>query len=278
MQIPTILVNPITFNLWKYKMKNILILFLSTVLVACGGADAQTEYPPPIISPLSNQGLRIEKNAGPLDGYHGGLNLFRDAYNLSGGIHGHVNTGLIARTRTGQNQTTFEWTSLFLLDNYADAGENVAMYAQANAFGKGPSWAIVGECTNAFAPHATCVGAEINVSTTGPDTGNRIGIDIVLADGPLWRGLGASSIVEGTAGIRIGTSNPSTKYGRWTYGLKLDGNMGTGIDTTDAQTKTAIKLKAGQQIELGDGIRIDYKDGQIRFLNGTRVVHQFAMQ
>jgi hypothetical protein len=255
-------------------MKNILILFLTTVLVACGGADASSsDNPMPDTQPL-----RIQAKAGPNDAYQGGINLFRDAYSLSGGTHGHVNTGLYVRTRTGKRQTAFEWSGLFLLDNYADAGENVALYAQANAFGKGPSWAFVGECTNAFAPEATCVGAEINVSTTGPDTGNRIGIDIVLADGPLWRGLGASSVVEGTAGIRIGTSNPSTRYGRWTYGLKLDGTMGTGIDTTAAQTQTAIKLKAGQQIELGDGIRIDYKDGQIRFLNGTRVVHQFAMQ
>lgn len=260
-------------------MKLLLTLFLAALIQGCGGAGANTEPTPTVTpSPLNAQGIRIQKPAGPSDAYDGGFNLFRDTYNLSGGTHGHVNTGLYARTRTGAGQTAFEWTGLFLLDNYSNAGENVALYAQANAFGNGPSWAFVGECTNAYAPHATCVGAEINVSTTGRDTGNRIGIDVVLADGKLWRGMGPSDVVEGTAGLRIGSSWPSTPHAKWTYGIKLDGKMTTAIDMTNAETSTAIKLKPGQQIDLGDGVRIDYANGQIRFLNAGRVIHQFPMQ
>ncbi len=256
-------------------MKSVRIL-LATALLAfmsgCGGAGAQTEA-----STGTGTGIRIQKQAGPNDAYDGGFNLFRDAYNLNGGKPGHVNTGLYARTRTGQGQTAFEWTGLFLMDNYADAGENVALYAQANGFGAGPNWGLVSECTNAYSLGSACVGAEINVSTAGRDTGTRIGIDVVLADGPLWRGMAASSVIEGTAGLRIGSSYPSSPHAKWTSGVKLNGNMGTAIDISGATTQTAIKLKPGQQIDMGDGVRIDLSGGQIRFLNGERVVHSFPM-
>jgi hypothetical protein len=255
-------------------MKTFLIMALAAVLSACGGSSAQTENKEP-----DTASLRVQPKAGPSDAYSGGINLFRDAHGLSGGTHGHVNTGLYARTRTGAGQTAFEWTGLFLMDNYSNAGENVALYAQANGFGRGPNWALVAECTNAFAPHATCVGAEINVSTTGEDTGNRIGVDVVLADGPLWRGMGPSAVIEGTAAVRIGVSQPSSPHGIWKYGLKVQDKVGVAIDTTGAETKTAIRLKEGQRIELDatGQIKIDFTAGQIRFLNGERVVHSFAM-
>ncbi|MFY8044684.1 MAG: hypothetical protein ACOVOD_17335 [Rhodoferax sp.] len=166
-----------------------------------------------------------------------------------------------------------------MLDNYSNAGENVALYAQANAFGRGPSWALVGECTNAFAPNSTCVGAEINVSTTGKDTGNRIGIDVVLSDGPLWRGMGPSATIEGTAALRIGSSYPASPQAKWSYGVKVQDKVGVALDTTGADTKSAIRLKQGQRIELDSYglIRIEYDKGAIRFLNGDRVVHSFPM-
>jgi hypothetical protein len=258
-------------------MKPFNILLATAVLAfvsGCGGADAQPEAPP---STNNTPGIRIQKQAGPNDAYDGGINLFRDAHYLAGGTPGHVNTGLYARTRTGKGQTAFEWTGLFLMDNYADAGENVALYAQANGFGKGANWGFVSECTNAYSPRSTCVGAEINVSTTGEDTGTRIGIDVVLADGPLWRGMAASSVIEGTAGLRIGSSWPSSPHAKWTTGVDLTGRMGTGIDLSKATTQTAIKLKPGQQIDMGDGVRIDLSGGQIRFLNGEQVVHSFPM-
>jgi hypothetical protein len=250
----------------------ILATALLTLVSGCGGAGAQTET-------STGTGIRIQKQAGPNDAYDGGFNLFRDAYALNGGKPGHVNTGLYARTRTGQGQTAFEWTGLFLMDNYSDAGENVALYAQANGFGAGPNWGLVSECTNAYSLGSACVGAEINVSTAGRDTGTRIGIDVVLADGPLWRGMGPSAVVEGTAGLRIGSSVPSSPQAKWTTGIKLTGRMGTAIDTSEATTQTAIRLKAGQQISLDetDTIKIDFSNGAIRFLNKDRVVHSFPM-
>jgi hypothetical protein len=251
----------------------LLILALAVILSACGGSNAQTT------TTEGTPGIRIQKQAGPNDAYDGGFNLFRDAYALNGGTPGHVNTGLYARTRTGQGQTAFEWTGLFVMDNYADAGENVALYTQANGFGAGPNWGFVSECTNTYSLASTCVGAEINVSTAGRDTGNRIGIDVVLADGPLWRGMGPSAVIEGTAAIRVGVSQPSSPHAIWKYGVKIQDKVGVAIDTTGAETKTAIRLKEGQRIELDatGQIKIDFAAGQIRFLNGERVVHSFPM-
>jgi hypothetical protein len=53
--------------------------------------------------------------------------------------------------------------------------------------------------------------------------------------------------------------------------------MDTGIDLSKATTQTAIKLKPGQQIDMGEGVRIDFLNGTIRFLNKDRVVHSFPM-
>ena len=257
-------------NIVRVAIATAMLMFLS----ACGGAGAQPEA-----STATTPGIRIQKQAGPNDAYDGGLSVFRDAYNLTGGTAGAVNTGLFARTRTGQGQTAFEWTGLFVMDNYADAGENVALYAQANGFGAGPNWGFVSECTNTYSLASTCVGAEINVSTAGRDTGNRIGIDVVLADGPLWRGMGPSAVIEGTAAIRVGVSQPSSPHAIWKYGVKIQDKVGVAIDTTGAETKTAIRLKEGQRIELDatGQIKIDFAAGQIRFLNGERVVHSFPM-
>lgn len=248
----------------------------SILLQGCGGADAQTE--PNSSLPFNGTGLKIQKPAGPSDGYDGGLQVFRDTYAVTGGTFGSVNTGLFARTRTGKGQTAFEWTGLFLLDNYSDAGENVALYTQGNSFGKGPTWGLVTECNNAYYPASTCVGQEITMGMAGPDTGGRYGLDVVLADGAFWRGLGQSKVVEGTAGIRVNSMNVAGTSTKWKTGLTVEGPVDVAIDTSKSSTKTAMRLKEGQQVELADGIRIDFASGQIRFLNGTRVIHQFPMQ
>lgn len=219
------------------------------------------------------------REATSSDGYSGGIKLFRDTYLLSGGQRGNVATGLMVRTRTGKGQTGFEWAVLGLLDNYSDAGENVAVYAQANSFGLGPSWGLVAECNNHASLLSPCVGAEINIGTTGRDTGNRIGLDVVLVDGALNRGLSAASTVEATAGLRIGTALNSPQA-LWKYGVKLEGGMQRGLDTTTAKTNAAIVLREGQHVAFtADGrIRMDFSNGAVRLLRDNVVVHSFPMQ
>lgn len=67
------------------------------------------------------------------DGY--GNLVIRDTTNVVGGVPGNVNTCLTAKTIAGKRETAFEWALLAWLDNYSDAGENCALYAQANKLG-----------------------------------------------------------------------------------------------------------------------------------------------
>ena len=91
--------------------------------------------------------------------------------------------------------------------------------------------------------------------------------------------MGPSSTIEGTAAVRVGVSQPSSPHASWEYGVKVQDKVGVAFDTTGAETKSAIRLKEGQRIELDatGQIKIDFTNGQIRFLNGERVVHSFPM-
>lgn len=202
---------------------------------------------------INTSGISIRKPATATDGYDGGLQVIRDTSTAVGGKRGMVNCGLLAKSVAGKDVKNFEWNSLFLLENHADEGENVALYAQGNKLGLGPTWgACVEACDTTENPSGT-VGLEVDCWVTGADTGNRIGADIVVGDAKSTRGLGVSDKAEATAGIRIGTSNVSPKA-KWTTGLVLAGNIGTGIDCTAASAQTAIKLNENQQIVIGNTV------------------------
>lgn len=184
------------------------------------------------------------------DGYSGVT--LRDTTGLAGGERGHVNTTTYTRTIVGKDIKAFEWSALHVLDNYADAGENVAMYAQSNKHGSGPTWgAVVEACDTTPGDASGLVGLEVDCWVSGPDNGERFGIDVVLGDAKQFRGEGPSGAVVGTAALRIGSSNRSTGA-KWA----------TGIDLSGANVGTAIKLGAGQFIQIG-GARIDASTGML---------------
>ena len=233
------------------------------LLLACGivGAQPVTEL----------TGLKVKRPAQSNDGHGGGVYVERDARYVYGGIPGNVNSALTVQTRAGQYGTTFEWAGLYLLDNFADAGENVALYAQANVYGTGRTWAFVSEITDTLGGNRPIVSQEVDLFTTGPDNGSRIGIDVTLGDGRLKRNLGASTgVIGGSAGLRIGGPENT----RWTRGIQLLGNHIVGIDTSTAKTNTAIRLGIGQTIAFDqyDSITMSYNNGRIIFANsGTPV-------
>lgn len=174
------------------------------------------------------------------DGYS--APILRDTTGLSGGEPGHVNTTLYTRTITGKDVKAFEWGALHVLDNYSDAGENVALYAQANKHSSGPTWGVCFEaCDTNPDSKGSLVTEEVDCWVTGKDNGERFGIDVVLGDSKMMRGLGTSEVVEGTAAIRIGPSNMSP-HAKWV----------AGIDMSGANVDTAIKLAAGQHIQIGN--------------------------
>lgn len=176
----------------------------------------------------------------------------RDTTGASGGTPGHVNTAKTVISVAGKDVTAFEWALLALLHNYAEKGENVALYAQANKHSSGPTWGACIEACDLTPGDATgLVGAEVDCWVSGPDNGLRYGIDVVLGDSRLHRELPASEVVEGTAGIRVGASNVAP-HAKWSKGVELTGRMDVGIDLSNCQTDTPIKLPGGMVLGKRD--------------------------
>lgn len=177
------------------------------------------------------------------DGY--GNTFTRDTTGCAGGEPGHVNTAHTVISVAGEDVRAFEWASLALLQNHASAGENVALYAQANKHGSGPTWGACFEACDLTPGDASgLVGAEVDCWVSGPDNGLRFGLDVVLGDSRLMRGLSQSEQVEGTAGIRVGASTVAP-HAKWSKGIELTGRMDVGIDLSNCQTDTPIKLPGG---------------------------------
>lgn len=176
----------------------------------------------------------------------------RDTTGCSGGIPGHVNTAQTVISTAGKDVTAFEWALLALLHNYSDKGENVALYAQANKHSSGPTWgACIEACDLTPGDSTGLVGAEVDCWVSGPDNGLRYGLDVVLGDSRIHRELSQSEVVEGTAGIRIGSSNVAP-HAKWTKGLELTGKMDIGIDLSNLDCETPIKLPNGKVLGKTD--------------------------
>jgi hypothetical protein len=192
-----------------YKLLSIIIL--SLFLQGCGGADAQLSTTP---VPALN---------GAEDANSKALKAIRDVSSASGGRVGFVNSALYAHTITGAYETSFEWTSLSILDNHSLTGENVATYAQCNVFSTGPCWGAVSEVTDTRGTASAIIAHEFDTFATGPDNGNRIGLDIFSGDAKYVRGMGKSEKADSSIALRIGQTS-STPWATWGTGIVLQGN------------------------------------------------------
>ena len=159
----------------------------------------------------------------------------RDTTNVVGGF-GRVDSAVKIHTTSGVNETAFEWGLLSLLYNYSNAGENVAIYAQSNARGKGQTWGLVAEVCDESEQNASLVGQEITMNMAGPDNGNRIGLDITIGDARLWRGKGQSDVAEASVGVRVNAeplgTPASTAKRSWNIGFQTWGFRTSGLHTT----------------------------------------------
>ena len=200
----------------------------------------------------------------------GAVNALRDASAVTGGSSSTINSNIFARSISGAAESSYEWTSVFVLDNYSPISENVAMYAQGNKRAVGSTWAAVTEAkdfTNAADPTAGLVGLEVDIFANGTDVNmRRIGIDLVAG-----RGIPGGAASETYAGIRIGPfgidnanatfTNGIVLQGQYaaalnvtttgTWGLYMAGTKQVGIDLSDAtHTVAAVRLKTKDAIQF----------------------------
>ena len=201
----------------------------------------------------NTNGLQIIKPATATDGYEGGLEVIRDTSTAVGGQKGMVNCGLLSKTIAGKDVKNFEWNGLFILENHSDEGENVALYAQGNKLGVGPTWAACFEACDTTTNPSGTVGIEADCWVTGADTGNRIGVDVVCGDAKASRSLGVSDKAEASVGLRVSTSNTSPNA-KWMSGMQVIGNANTGLDVSTCTASTGIKLNKNQTIMIGDTV------------------------
>lgn len=207
------------------------------------------------MSDINTLGLRINKPATENDGYDGGLQIVRDTAFASGGTHGHVNCASYTRTVAGKDLKQFEWNALMILDNHAQAGENCAMYAQANRHSSGHTFAGVFEAcdTNEGGAESSLRGLEVDVWCSGPDTGNRVGVDICAGDARKFRSMEPSKVSVGTVALRVSsdTGDPRTVGSKWSTAIQLTGPMDVGLDTHQAKTRVALRIGWLQSICIG---------------------------
>jgi hypothetical protein len=239
---------------------------------------------------LNANGIKIEKPAGPSDAYEGGLQVIRDARNVTGGFAGHVNAASYCYTRTGVDQRAFEWNHLTLLDNYSNYGENCAAYDQTNVYGAGASWGRCIEICESDVPskNAPMRSLEIDVGASGPDNGQRYGLHMVVSDGPFGR-RGIRTQAEATYACYGGASG-SSPWARWMYGgffrdyknaglylkgdnsvrgIHIEGTHIVSVDLSGSTDQTAIRMKAGQRICFDgyDDISLSWEGGRLRLKN-----------
>lgn len=209
----------------------------------------------------------------------GAVQALRDASLLSGGTPGFVNTSIMNRTITGVNETAFEWGVLSILDNFATAGENVAIYGQGNRLSTtaGPTWASVFEAQEKVPinnPTSGLVGIEVDNRSNGTDSNNnRIGIDVVCT-----RYDTAGPATTCGFGVRVQTNNDASTTIGTAYGIDLNANVSVGFDASAAVIgQAAFKLGQGQAIAFdaaaahqlshtGTGLRYSISGAQKLFI------------
>jgi hypothetical protein len=180
-----------------------------------------------------------------------GNQVSRDTTNKIGGTPGVVNSTTTAISVNGKLNTDYEWTALTIANNYADAGENCSTYHQANAYGKGPTWAACNEVSDIGEQGATLIATELDVFCTGPDNGRRIGLDVAVGDTRAIHGKPPSPYSEATVGVRVA----SVLYGpAWTWrdAVELTNFRRSGVRIVGTSSASSAILAEGTMATLLD--------------------------
>jgi len=229
----------------------------------------------------------VSLTAGALDSYAGSsINVVRDASAVSGGTIGFVNAAVVARSTSGATETSYEWTNLAIMNNYAASGQNVAVYGQGNKRSTGPTWGIVSEArdhTQAANPAQGLIGIESGIFANGTDNNiSRVAIDISVG-----KGVSAGTINTTSNGLRIAPTNLDVTQGQLINGITLQGNMTVGVQvsstgtwgiqmsgtyTTGIDLGTATTNTSAIRIKNGDNMAFDASSVYRLRHNSTGVV------
>jgi len=254
------------------------------------------------------QNTPIQINVQPADqqcGTNGGISITRDTSGLTMGSY-NINSIDYAYLLTAKNIMGFEWARLTTVDNYTQTGtndraEHCAHYTKYNAYGNAPAF---GHCTEIsdYNGSGALVGEEIDFwirtvdSLKQKDNGSRIGKDfMVAADNSVNhedREVGATAAIR-TSGAGVNSywsfgamfraiRESGVQVTSWARGgvrgLEVLGKWALGLDLSQADLNTAIRLKAGQTIalEATDTITLKFNPSG-RFTLATRGVPVFEI-
>lgn len=175
-------------------------------------------------------------------------------FNYTGGTSGNVSSNLHLTTAVSQNVTNFVWGITSVLNNSADAGENVAIYGQGNRVaGVGPIWGGVFEArdktnTSGVGKSGT-VGIEVDVFANGVVAGsfNRVGIDVVAG-----KGDPTGDTCQVGYGVRVGPQGGSVSNATFLVGYSVTGTTAWDFSAGSAGTQAGFNV-AGTPIS---GFRI----------------------
>jgi hypothetical protein len=166
-------------------------------------------------------------------------------FNYTGGTPGFVSSNLQLTTAVSQNVTNYVWGITSVLNNSADAGENVAIYGQGNRdAGTGPIWGGVFEAkdktnTSGVGKSGT-VGIEVDIFANDVVAGslNRVGIDVVGGKGDP---TGATCQVG--YGVRVGPQGGSVSNATFLIGYSVTGTTTADFSSSSAATGAAFDVK-----------------------------------
>jgi hypothetical protein len=206
----------------------------------------------------------VHQGGGPVDS---ASFYFRRETNYAGGTPGYVNSAVRAETYVrNPASTSFEWTSCFVLHNFATGGENVAGYRQGIKYtGAGPTWAGCDEIIDwNINPTSGVVGTELSFTANGTDNNRvRVAYDVALRK---RSAAGASPTL--TWGYRIQTEAGSTVDRG--YGFAPGASVLKAFDTTEATVlQSALSMADGQAITFNtlqtkklfyDGVGLKYEN------------------
>lgn len=186
-----------------------------------------------------------------------GNQVSRDTMTKVGGTHGVVNSTTTAISNNGQKNIDFEWTALTIANNYADAGENCSTYHQANAYGKGPTWAACNEVSDIGEQGATLIATELDMFCTGKDNGRRIGLDVAVGDSRQIHGKPPSEYAEATVGVRVASVGYGPKW-TWRDAVELTNFRRAGVRLISTRPEAAAVMIEGPVATLIDAQAATY--------------------